>query len=68
MVGQVAQELIERGEANGLVKGKALGKAEGLVQGEVNGLARALTGILEGRFGTLPRAVRSVIMHLPQDR
>ncbi len=74
MVGQVAQELIERGEANGLVKGKALGKAEGLVQGEanglvkgkaeglvqgeVNGLARALTGILEGQFGTLPRAVR----------
>ncbi len=42
MVGQVAQELIERGKAQGLALG----------------MAGALTRVLERRFGMLPRAVR----------
>ncbi len=46
MVGQVAQELIERG------------KAQGLLQGEAKGLAVALTRVLERRFGMLPRTAR----------
>ena len=53
VVGQVVQELIDHGEAKGLLKG--------LAKGEAKGLARALTRLLERRFGPLPIAVRTRI-------
>ena len=43
-MGEVVQELIDRG------------KAEGLVVGEVNDEAKALLMLLEHRFGPLPEA------------
>lgn len=50
MVGQVVQELIQ--------KGKALGLEQGLEQGEAKGLAGTLSQLLEHRFGQLPHPVR----------
>ena len=65
-VGTIAQELIERGKAEGLVVGKAeglaVGKAEGLAAGKTvgkaegvaEGEAKSLLRLLERRFGSLP--------------
>ncbi len=50
MVGQVLQEILDRGEARGLAKG--------LIKGEAKGLACALTRLLESRFDRLPGPVR----------
>ena len=61
-VGTIAQELIERGKAEGLAVGKAVGKAEGLAEGEARGEARgeakSLLRLLERRFGPLPEWAR----------
>ena len=53
VVGQVLQEILDRGEAKGLVKGLVKGEAKGLVKG----LACALTRLLESRFDRLPGTV-----------
>ena len=77
MVGQVAQELIAKGEAQGFAQGKAQGfaqgeaqgEAQGFAQGEAQGEARAiadsLTRLLEHRFGQLPGPVRGWISVAP---
>ena len=61
MVGQIVQELIDRGKAQGLAQGLIKGEAKG----EAKGLAGALTRLLERRFGMLPRAVRRWIATAP---
>ncbi len=54
MVGQVVQELIEKGKALGLEQGLE----QGIEQGEAKGLAGTLSQLLEHRFGQLPHPVR----------
>ncbi len=52
-VGEVVQELLDRGRAEGIVLGEAKGEAKGRTEGR----AEALLMLLEHRFGPLPEAV-----------
>ncbi|MDE0105621.1 MAG: hypothetical protein OXN89_24855, partial [Bryobacterales bacterium] len=65
VVGQIVQELIDKGVslglAQGLEKGLAQGLEKGLAQGMAQGMAGTLSQLLEHRFGRLPRPVRSRI-------
>ena len=61
MVGQVVEELLNRGKAKWLAQGRAEGEATGEAKGEAKALARALRRLLERRFGPLPPAVRTRI-------
>lgn len=54
MVGQVVQELLDKGVAEGLAQGEAKGKAD------------LLTRLREHRFGRLPEAVLSRIASASQ--
>ncbi len=66
MVGQVVQELIEKGKAlgleqgieQGIEQGLEQGLEQGIEQGEAKGLAGSLSQLLEHRFGQLPHPVR----------
>ena len=64
-----AQQLIERGMAEGMSKGKAEGMSKGLSEGIAKGMAEGkaadVTRLLQHRFGALPQAVQSRIAAAP---
>ena len=53
IVGEIVQELLDLGKAEGIV----LGEATGTIKGEPEGEAKASLMLLEHRFGPLPEAV-----------